>query len=911
MTLALQASQNQQRPMQVVQHDFQSLVLSCNKDGMDALRRGELKAAFEQFKYAEAILIANQTEGDNTSLLAVTCNNLGCYYKKTGKLHGALSYLRRALRMEVNLDTDEVTLAGTHLNICAILSKLEKHDKALQHASCALDLIHRRVQSAEPGEVSQDDYSVLAIAYHNVAVEQDFLEEFDKAAVAFRQGHNVAKQSLGEDHPLAVSLGQNTDSVLKKASKLKRLPEKAQHRRTQAGDPSAPFTARDVDLASWPLGLKESTMLPSLPGAQARETPSPLIGAQSGLRQFATEETAWSNFASKTLTGGDPAAASQTAESPDLQSQMPFFDGARDSPFDSQGQKTPFLNKTAMWKVPDDSQEPLMDLIDGDNGTRAITAARSAPNDYRPNRLIKGATRTARVVRRTGVCNSSKHRDQVMSGGARGAAATLKNAYNRKMAAERIQRVWRAYYKYCQENHDWMTTTWVAATMIQATWRSYHVRRKKLDRAATCIQRRARGYIARKDKGKYGAAVHIQRHAKGIVTRHRLRKWQKAATKMESLVRGFLARRRVGRKRRHLDKIALTIQCAARQLFARRAVGARREARRLVQRRNKAATDMQRLFRGHMGRKRACDFRAQYMLTLEQFKAARKLQAMARRDYAIKRVDKIRAVQLEKMGKAATYMRKMWIGAKCRKRFKQLLTEFSQHEQKVLTIQRYTRGFIVRLRMWREAIRAEEELWAAMEIQRIFRGYVGRVKFETKYEAMWQREVATFAIQRNLRGWLARIKVGRLRRKIARSEFERARMRFWAAQRIQAHSRGKLARTKVASIRARKMKAILMTQRIFRGHQLRQRLWKQVIELRATMIQSVVRGFLTRNRRFHLVGICICIQRSFRAWQQKPEDAKNAARELRRERRRNAAVIQEQVRKHQEDQELERIRQEN
>merc|ERR550537_68280 len=141
------------------QQDCQQLVLSCNKEGMDFLRKGQYKQAFEQLKYAEAILIANQKEGENTSLLAVTCNNLGCYYKKVGKLHAALSYLRKALKIEVSLHTDDVTVAGTHLNICAILSKLDKHDKAVQHAVCALDLISNRVNSAAHA-VTQDEYSV-------------------------------------------------------------------------------------------------------------------------------------------------------------------------------------------------------------------------------------------------------------------------------------------------------------------------------------------------------------------------------------------------------------------------------------------------------------------------------------------------------------------------------------------------------------------------------------------------------------------------------------------------------------------------------------------------------------------------------------------------------------------------------
>merc|ERR1719310_1502095 len=186
---------------------------------MDLLRRGQYKASFEQLKYAEAILIANQKEGENTSLLAVTCNNLGCYYKKVGKLHAALSYLRKALKIEVQLQTDDVTVAGTHLNICAILSKLDKHDKAVQHALCALELISNRVSSAAHA-VTQDEYSVLAIAYHNVAVERDYLHQWDQAHLAYQQGHQVAKKCLGEQHPLTQTLAKNCETALQKSQKF-------------------------------------------------------------------------------------------------------------------------------------------------------------------------------------------------------------------------------------------------------------------------------------------------------------------------------------------------------------------------------------------------------------------------------------------------------------------------------------------------------------------------------------------------------------------------------------------------------------------------------------------------------------------------------------------------------------------
>ena len=67
---------------------------------MESLQASNMRASFEQLKYAEALLIANQS-ADNDAILAVTCNNLGCYYKRSGKMHAALSYLRRALSLEV------------------------------------------------------------------------------------------------------------------------------------------------------------------------------------------------------------------------------------------------------------------------------------------------------------------------------------------------------------------------------------------------------------------------------------------------------------------------------------------------------------------------------------------------------------------------------------------------------------------------------------------------------------------------------------------------------------------------------------------------------------------------------------------------------------------------------------------
>lgn len=68
-----------------------------------------------------------------------------------------------------------------HLNICAILSQMGKHELALQHSMKALILIQDELITkimAQEGEdpnaevkKPEDRLTVLCIAYHNIAVE--------------------------------------------------------------------------------------------------------------------------------------------------------------------------------------------------------------------------------------------------------------------------------------------------------------------------------------------------------------------------------------------------------------------------------------------------------------------------------------------------------------------------------------------------------------------------------------------------------------------------------------------------------------------------------------------------------------------------------------------------------------------
>lgn len=158
----------------------------------------------------------------------MTFNNMACYYRRIGKMRTALNFLQRALTIESRLQKPEIQ-ADTHLNICAVLSQLNKHELALNHAMSAVILLQEMMlskrldpaafeQDAEdeatlPAETSKDRTAVLAIAYHNMGVEQEFLRSYPAAILSYKKAVNFAEKNLGAEDGIT----QNLRSVFENA----------------------------------------------------------------------------------------------------------------------------------------------------------------------------------------------------------------------------------------------------------------------------------------------------------------------------------------------------------------------------------------------------------------------------------------------------------------------------------------------------------------------------------------------------------------------------------------------------------------------------------------------------------------------------------------------------------------------
>jgi tetratricopeptide (TPR) repeat protein len=184
----------------------------CNILAVYYLKKEDINSALDLLKKSEE-LCENNELGQ-----AMTFNNMACYYRRIGKMRTALNFLQRALTIESRLQRPE-TQADTHLNICAVLSQLNKHELALNHAMSAVILLQEMMlrrkldpssfnedDDDEPSSGNKDKVAVLAIAYHNMGVEQEFLRSYPAAILSYKKAVNFAEKNLGPEDGITMNL---------------------------------------------------------------------------------------------------------------------------------------------------------------------------------------------------------------------------------------------------------------------------------------------------------------------------------------------------------------------------------------------------------------------------------------------------------------------------------------------------------------------------------------------------------------------------------------------------------------------------------------------------------------------------------------------------------------------------------
>lgn len=183
---------------------FERLAVGYNTLGMKHLKDGNTETSCKFFEKAEALTDpANLHMNPDSRLVlrAVTYNNMGCFYKSMSKLHTALQYLRKAQKIEERSNGKCQNPAGTHLNLCALLSQMGKHQEALTHAQRALKFLEASPPPPETGGSNSE--SLVCVAYFNMGAEYEHMKKTSEALWAYKQAYDNCLSELGEEHPLS------------------------------------------------------------------------------------------------------------------------------------------------------------------------------------------------------------------------------------------------------------------------------------------------------------------------------------------------------------------------------------------------------------------------------------------------------------------------------------------------------------------------------------------------------------------------------------------------------------------------------------------------------------------------------------------------------------------------------------
>jgi len=233
-----------------------SVAEMCNYLAMTYLANDDFARVNEFLKKAEVLTERHK------AVRAITYNNFGCYYRKRGKLRTALAYVKKAVHLENTLakngEQNGVLRADTHLNMCTIQSELTRHDEAIVHAQIALKLLLMEMfgpggyanKNNEPvigdgaeemdpllsPKLPPDRVAVLAIAYHNLAVQQEHLRQYQASLRSYEKACKVVATHLEDTHPLINSLTESYMEAKKKLGDLIRKQERMaiRHARKQA-----------------------------------------------------------------------------------------------------------------------------------------------------------------------------------------------------------------------------------------------------------------------------------------------------------------------------------------------------------------------------------------------------------------------------------------------------------------------------------------------------------------------------------------------------------------------------------------------------------------------------------------------------------------------------------------------------
>lgn len=95
---------------------------------------------------------------------------------------------------------------------------MKKHEIALNYAEQAVKILDVEYEARYPHNMGDEMErlkftSIVSTAFHNAAVEYEFMLDFSNSLIMYQKAVRVSKIHLGYDHPLTETFQSNFDNV--------------------------------------------------------------------------------------------------------------------------------------------------------------------------------------------------------------------------------------------------------------------------------------------------------------------------------------------------------------------------------------------------------------------------------------------------------------------------------------------------------------------------------------------------------------------------------------------------------------------------------------------------------------------------------------------------------------------------
>jgi len=182
-------------PNMVTKRLWQQLIITTNAFGAKCTDQKKYPEALELLRHAETLIDYKDILSQRVvaEIKAYIADSYACYYYKRKKPNAALAAVQRAMRTHAKFEQWQ-HVAKCHLHSSCILSFLSRHDEAIRCLGQVLIMVEDG--RLDVGGTSPQKLCLVAVAYHNIAVEQLSLRHISEACMSSQNARRLARLCL-------------------------------------------------------------------------------------------------------------------------------------------------------------------------------------------------------------------------------------------------------------------------------------------------------------------------------------------------------------------------------------------------------------------------------------------------------------------------------------------------------------------------------------------------------------------------------------------------------------------------------------------------------------------------------------------------------------------------------------------